>query len=198
MRKIIFLRKKVTSSKGRAHILGPEAPADLSSECSVGRGCGLGTLISLLPGSLPRAAQLPSPGGMMRRGVQASPLPASADHVGADVGCGQCAPEFTFRTSQSKPRLCRQWAGGQCCGPHCRALGTSSLCNARLPCWACAKHTRGQGRHECEGSPRDSASASLGNVAPKNLDVHPVLSSEPLAPLAGLGCRPLLGTWVFL
>ena len=89
MRKIIFLRKKVTSSKGRAHILGPEAPADLSSECSAGRGCGLGTLISLLPGSLPRAAQLPSPGGMMRRGVQASSLPASADHVGADVGCGQ-------------------------------------------------------------------------------------------------------------
>lgn len=64
------------------------------------------------------------------------------------------APEFTFRTSQSKPRLCRQWGGGRCCGPHCRALGTSSLCNARLPCWACAKHTRGQGRHECEGVPR--------------------------------------------
>lgn len=189
-------------------------PRDLASGLAGGALCLIpasgawGAMTSLLPWASPPgllsgepapASYLPvqpaSPpgasGGLCVRaeeeGTETPSLPSSADHSGHRFVTWGVCPKLTSRTSKASHVCVQNWAGHW--GHPPRVM--PGLCAGAVPSTPTAREMRG-GR--CSAGLSKCHSWKCGSQKPGC--PFSVLSSGPLAPLTGLGCRPLPKDWV--
>lgn len=132
--------------------------------------------------------------GAEDEGREAPSLPSTAAHSRHRFVSWGVRPKVTPGAGSC---VCVQrWTEGWCHDPQGQGLGTSSWAYARPLRWGCAEHPQGRGKRRGKVL-RGSASATPGNVVPKNLDVGSPSSRVELWPhggtwaaatVQGLGC----------